>query len=98
MSGLYKKPTNKKYSDIVNFESEANAKNAASILENEFISTRTYSKRLLIKQVANYAANRAKGSMKKKNISPATRRRYAEISKIYRSLFERLKKIEITCK
>jgi len=97
MPGMYKKPRTNAYSKLVTFESSQDAKKSALILEKEFRTTPIRSKRLLIKQTVNYASNRAIGKTKEKNISPTTRQRYAEISRIYRDLFNRLKFIESSC-
>ena len=97
MPGLNKNPRSNKYAKFVTFTSIQDAKNSAAILEKEFRITAVRSKRLLMKQVVNYASNRASGKAKEKNISPATRQRYAEISRIYRDLFNRLKFIESSC-
>ena len=64
----------------------------------EYRSATTSSKRLLIRQVTNYASNRAKGNTKQKNISAMTRQRFSQISKIYRDLFIKLKNLDSACR
>ena len=98
MPGLYKKSTHDKYSKIVKFTSVQDAKESVALLEKEYRSATTSSKRLLIRQVTNYASNRAKGNTKQKNISAMTRQRFSQISKIYRDLFIKLKNLDSACR
>jgi hypothetical protein len=94
---MFGPPKHKKYADIVAITSVDEAKRSSSRLMEEYKASATKSKCTLIRQVVNNASNRAMAASKKKTISVATRERLVAVSKIYRNLFDALKKMESTC-
>jgi len=81
--GLFQKPTYKKYSKIISFKNPVEAKKSSKKLEIEFINSKTNAKKLRIAKVAQYSANRAKATVKRKNLSRAEKSEYRKISTIY---------------
>ena len=89
--GLFKKPRWKKYAKIVTFENPDAAKGAARELLREFKSAKTRAKKVRVKKVTVYAANRARASAKRKNLSPRERRELLQIARIYERAARRMK-------
>jgi len=87
--GLFKPPRHKWIADIVTFESPGKARKAAKRLVNGLkrgrIGKRKIGKKtaLTICRALQYAANRARASAKRKNLSPKERRELLSTSKIY---------------
>jgi len=82
--GLFKPPRWKYLAEIVTFESPEKAQKAARQLVREVKKAKRRDKALRIARALTYAANRAKASAKRGNLSPEKRRELREISKIYR--------------
>lgn len=81
--GLFQKPSYKKYSKIISFKSPTKARESTKKLEEEFVNSKTNAKRLRIARVAQYSANRARATVKRKNLSRAEKSEYRKISTIY---------------
>ena len=80
---LFSDPRYKKYSKIVTFDSKSGADVASKRLLDEFNDAKTQAKRLRIARVAQYSANRARVSFRRKDISEENRQKLKEISKVY---------------
>lgn len=72
-----------KYSDIVSLRTPGEAEESADILMNEFRQASTGSKRLRILRVTQLAANRARASLKRSDLSRKEQAEYREIAEIY---------------
>ena len=89
--GLFKKPRWKKYAEIVTFENPDAAKGAARELLREFRSAKTRAKKVRVKKVTVYAANRARASAKRKNLSSRERKELLQIARIYERAAAKMK-------
>ena len=89
--GLFKPARWKKYAEIVTFENPSAARGAAKELLREFRSAKTRAKKLRVKKVAIYAANRARASAKRKNLSSRERKELREIARIYEQAAKKMK-------
>jgi len=85
---LFSTPTYKKYSDIISFVDEKEAKKSVKKLRAEYKSAKTTTKKLRIERVAVFAANRANASAARKNLSKKEKIELKNISKIYRKFYE----------
>jgi len=96
---LFKPPKHKWIADIVTFETPAKARVAARKLVNYIKMGRKgdlrigQARALAIVRALNYAANRARASAKRKNLSSKERKELREIARIYRRAYERAAKI-----
>lgn len=84
-TGLFKSPRYAKYSQIVSFKSEDEARQSIKKLEQEFNTANTSEKELRVARVTQYAANRAFASANRKLITSYERQRLQAIGKIYRN-------------
>lgn len=82
-TGLFQEPKYRKYSDIVSFSNEEQARNSTNILSNEFEKAKTREKKLRIARVTQYAANRALASSKRTNISQEEIKKLKIINELY---------------
>ena len=89
--GLFKPPRWKKYARIVSFEDPKSARKAAKKLLEEFRSAKTRAKKVRVKKVTVYAANRARASAKRKNLSARERREFRQIARIYERAAAKMK-------
>ena len=90
-SGLFRPPRYKKYAEIVTFEDPASARKAARKLLHEFKSAKTRAKKVRVKKVTVYAANRARASAKRKNLSSRERKELLQIARIYERAAAKMK-------
>ena len=89
---MFYSPARHKYlGEIVTFKNPEAAKGAAKELLRLFNQARTRAKKLRIKRATILAANRARASAKRKNLSARERRELREIARIYRSAAEKMK-------
>ena len=86
--GLFKPAKHKDIAEIVTYESISKARKAASQLKKMFQRARTRKRKLTILQATQYAANRARAGAKNPKFTPATKRKWREISKIYENASE----------
>ena len=89
--GLFRKPRWKKYARIVTFENPDAAKGAARELLREFRNAKTRAKKVRVKKVTVYAANRARASAKRKSLSSRERRELLQIARIYERAAAKMK-------
>jgi hypothetical protein len=88
-SGLFKPPRHKWLADIVTFKDPEKAKKAAKRLVHGLERGRIGRQRigrkraLTIARALQYAANRARASAKRRNLSPKERKELREIAEIY---------------
>jgi len=87
---LFKKPKHKKYAKIVSFKNPTEARKSAKIMNKEFNSSKTRSKKLRVARATQYASNRAFATAKKKNLSLKERREFKEIGRIYDNAAEKM--------
>ena len=93
--GLFKPARHKWIADIITFETPGKARKAADKLigalqRGRYGNLKIGQKRALaIARALQYAANRAKASAKRKNLSPKERKELIRISKIYDQAAER---------
>jgi len=72
-----------KYADIVSLKDPASAKISIKTLNTEFKNAKTRDKQHIIARVTQLAANRAKASLGRKNLSKKERAEFTEINKLY---------------
>jgi len=89
--GLFKPPRWKYLAQIITFENPEAARGAVKELLREFRQAKTRAKKRRIKQATIYAANRARASAKRKNLSPRERRELLQIARIYERAARRMK-------
>lgn len=80
---LFKKPTHKKYAEMISFKNPTQARISARKLRKEFREAKQKAKQLRIARATQYASNRAKASSKRKNLNIDERKQIKEIGKIY---------------
>jgi len=88
-SGLFKPPRWKYLSEIVSFENPSKARKSARALLESVKEAKRRDKALREARALTYAANRAKASLNRKNLSPKERRETKEVYEIYRKAAER---------
>ena len=88
---LFKPPRWKYLAEIITFENPEAAKGAVKELLREFRQAKTRAKKRRIKQATIYAANRARASAKRKNLSSRERKELEEIARIYAEAAKKMK-------
>jgi len=89
---MFYSPARHKYlGEIVTFKNPSAARGAARELLRLFKSARTRAKKLRIKRAAILAANRARASAKRKNLSSRERKELREIARIYEQAAKKMK-------
>lgn len=81
--GLFKPPRWKYLSKIVSFESPSKARKASKQLLREIRDSKRKDAALRRARALQYAANRAKASLNRENLSPRERSELKRIAKIY---------------
>jgi len=89
-NSLFKDPRFKYLAKIVSFKDINSAKKSSEKLRNEFNKAVSKVKKLRIARAAQYAANRAKASSRRKNLSQKEKKEYKQISRIYETLADEL--------
>lgn len=90
--GLFKEPKYKKYAKIVSFKDPKSARISVRDLKQEFDSAKTQTKKLRIFKVTQLAENRARATLKRKNLSVKEKYEFAEIAQIYGKMADRFGK------
>ena len=89
---MFYTPARHKYlGEIVTFKNPSAARGAARELLRLFNQARTRAKKLRIKRAAVLAANRARASAKRKNLSARERRELRQIARIYEQAAKKMK-------
>lgn len=81
--GLFKPPKHKYLARVITFKDPKSARKAAKTLVNETRKVKRRDAARRRAQALQYAANRARASAKRRNLSPEERRELREIAEIY---------------
>ena len=85
-SGLfYSPPRHRKLAQIVTFSSVGAAERAARQLVKMFEKAKSRDRKRVIKSATVLAANRAKAMLRRRDLSPAERKKYRALVRIYRA-------------
>ena len=89
---MFYSPARHKYlGEIVTFKNPSAARGAARELLREFKSAKTRAKKVRIKRATVLAANRARASAKRKNLSRRERQELLQIARIYEQAAKKMK-------
>jgi hypothetical protein len=98
-TGLFKPPKHKWLAEIISFETPSKARKSAKRLLNALRRGRIHGRRigrrtaLTILKALVYAANRAKASAKRRNLSRKEKHELLQVAKIYRKAALKARKI-----